>query len=156
MKLSLSAKRSTAMQNQANVPNWYDAEVHTSADIPALAESMSQQMAAAGFTDKDIFCFRLAVEEAIVNGINHGNQADPAKTVHVRYSITRAEAVVEVEDEGPGFNPQEIPDPLAPENIERPSGRGIFLMRFYMSSVKYNGRGNCVTLSRTNSTAGVC
>lgn len=154
MNLSLSStERFTPMQNQSQTASWQHTAIHSSAEIPSLAETMAKQMLAAGFTDKDVFCFRLAVEEAIVNGVNHGNRADPAKRVSVRHCISPAEAIVEVEDEGSGFNPEAVADPLAPENIERPSGRGIFLMRFYMSWIKYNPRGNCVTLCRANTAA---
>lgn len=148
-----ATERRDPMQNRSTQTPWQSVEVRVPTAIAVLSEDITEQMIAAGFTDKDIFCLRLAVEEAIVNGIKHGNGADPQKKVLVRYAVSFIEAVVEIEDEGTGFNPDSIPDPLSPENIEKPSGRGIFLMRFYMTSIRYNERGNCVTLCRANSAA---
>lgn len=144
-------ERRDAMQNRTLPTRWQHVEVRATAFIAAIADDIGTQMTEAGFTDKDIFCLRLAMEEAIVNAIKHGNRADPQKRVLVRYSVSVLEALVEVEDEGTGFDFDHIPDPLAPENIEKPSGRGIFLMRFYMTWVRFNERGNCVTLCRANS-----
>jgi serine/threonine-protein kinase RsbW len=76
----------------------------------------------------------VSVRESIVNAIRHGNKFDPAKHVHVRFAFVPAEAPefleVSVQDEGDGFDPDEIGDPLAPENILKSSGRGIFLRNF--------------------------
>ena len=101
-----------------------------------------------GYTGKDIFAVRLALGEAVLNAFRHGNCGDPAKVVRVRWLITPAEAVFEVEDEGSGFDPELVPDPIAGDNHKRISGRGLYLMRIYMSGVTYNQRGNCVTLFR--------
>ncbi|MCI0377553.1 MAG: ATP-binding protein [Gemmataceae bacterium] len=124
------------------------AEIRGSVDLNALLFRLLDEMARAGFTDKEQFGVRLALEEAIVNGIKHGNRDDPNKFVEVVYRVTSNEIIAEIEDQGPGFNPQALPNPLSPENIERPGGRGVFLMRHYMSSVEYNERGNRVTLSK--------
>lgn len=145
-----STERCNPMQDRT-IERWQHAEVHAPADVAPLAQKLGDELSRAGYTDKDAFCLRLAVEEAIINGIRHGNHLEPGKKVQVRYAISYSEAVVEIEDEGSGFDPNRIADPLAPENIEKPSGRGIFLMRFYMTWVKYNERGNCVTLCRCNS-----
>jgi CheY-like chemotaxis protein len=91
---------------------------------------------------------RLAMEEAIVNAVRHGNRDDPARRVRLRWHVNRERALVEVEDEGEGFDPQHLPDPCAPENLERPGGRGVLLMRSYTSWLRYNPRGNRVTLCR--------
>ncbi len=107
-----------------------------------------QEMAAAGFSEHEQFGVRLSLEEAIVNGIKHGNREDPAKFVELIFSVTGQQVHTEIEDQGPGFNPQILPDPLAPENLERPGGRGVFLMRHYMTTVHYNDRGNRVTLCK--------
>ncbi|MCI0640654.1 MAG: ATP-binding protein [Gemmataceae bacterium] len=124
------------------------AEIRGSVDLNALLFRLLDEMARAGFTDKEQFGVRLALEEAIVNGIKHGNRDDPNKFVEVVYRVTSSEIIAEIEDQGPGFNPQALPNPLSPENIERPGGRGVFLMRHYMSTVEYNERGNRVTLSK--------
>jgi serine/threonine-protein kinase RsbW len=100
------------------------------------------------YEDKEVFAIRLALDEAIVNAIKHGNQLDPSKRVSVRYRILSERFDVVVTDEGPGYDPQEIPDPLAAENLERPSGRGLFLMRHYMSEIIVHPPGNRLSLSK--------
>jgi serine/threonine-protein kinase RsbW len=65
--------------------------------------------------------------------------------------VTAERVLAEVEDEGPGVDPKSVPDPRDPENLERPGGRGLLLMRHYMSSVHYSGRGNVVTLCQYRS-----
>jgi serine/threonine-protein kinase RsbW len=95
-----------------------------------------------------VFCIKLALEEALVNAIKHGNQFDRSKKVHVSYRLLADRFEVAVSDDGPGFDPAEVPDPTAVENIERPCGRGLMLMRHYMSEVAYNSRGNGVTMCR--------
>jgi len=96
----------------------------------------------------DIFSIKLALEEALINAIKHGNQMDRAKKVHISYRITSDRFDVTVSDEGRGFDPAEVPDPTAVENLERPSGRGLMLMRHYMTEVRYNPLGNSVTMSK--------
>jgi serine/threonine-protein kinase RsbW len=100
------------------------------------------------YEDKEVFAIRLALDEAIVNAIKHGNQMDPTKRVHVRFRILTERFDVVITDEGPGYNPEEIPDPLAAENLERPSGRGLFLMRHYMSEIIVHPPGNRLSLSK--------
>jgi serine/threonine-protein kinase RsbW len=102
------------------------------------------------FQDNDLFAIKLALEEALVNAVKHGNKLDPEKTVKVHYRISDQRADVTIEDEGEGFNPAELPDPCAAENLERCCGRGILLMRAYMSSVVFNTRGNKVTMTKFN------
>ena len=123
-------------------------EVRNLADMNQIIARIIVEMAQAGYSEREQFGLRLSLEEAIVNGIKHGNREDPNKAVAVSYSVTPQQIVAEVEDEGPGFNPKHVPDPLAPENIERPGGRGVFLMRHYMSTVAFNERGNRVTLAK--------
>jgi serine/threonine-protein kinase RsbW len=115
-------------------------------DLQPVIERVVQRMAAQGFEDKDVFAMRLALEEAVVNALVHGNQGDPRKHVEVCMEIKWKEVVIQVQDQGEGFDPEDLPDPLAPENLERPCGRGVFLMRHYMTTVQYNEQGNCVTL----------
>ena len=98
------------------------------------------------FGDRDLFSIELALEEALVNAIKHGNQLDPDKRVFVRYEIAGDRFDIRIEDEGPGFNPCDVPDPTSPENLERPCGRGLLLIRNFMTDVQYHGRGNVVTM----------
>ena len=102
----------------------------------------------AGFPEKEIFAMHLALEEAIVNANKHGHQGDWTLPLAVHYCVSADGVVAQVEDQGPGFAPAEVADPLAPENLERASGRGLLLMRSYMSDVCHNERGNCVCLCK--------
>src|SRR5262245_46399561 len=100
------------------------------------------------FTEPEIFSIRLALEEAIVNAIKHGNQMDRSKLVRVAYRVEMERFDVMIVDEGPGFDPEDVPDPTSPENLERPCGRGLLLMRHYMSDIRYLGTGNTVLMSK--------
>jgi serine/threonine-protein kinase RsbW len=100
------------------------------------------------FGEREVFGIRLAVEEALVNAIKHGNQMDPSRKVRVAFQVSQEKFEVLIADEGEGFDPCDVPDPTAPENLERPCGRGIMLMRHYMTTVAYNERGNVVSMSK--------
>jgi serine/threonine-protein kinase RsbW len=92
----------------------------------------------AGLDDEAVHWFGMAVRECVTNAIVHGN-CDPSRVVSIEFTTTPAaepsELVVSVRDQGQGFDPSHLPDPLAPENILRTSGRGIFLMRQFMDDV---------------------
>lgn len=94
----------------------------------------------AGLDDDALHWVGVAVRESVVNAIKHGNQNDESKRVVVEFIAAPADApeelVIRVEDEGEGFEPEEIADPLAPENILKSSGRGIFLIRSFMDDVQ--------------------
>ena len=113
-----------------------------------LQEIIEKQLAQCHYEDKEIFGIRLAVEEAIVNAIKHGNQMDQRKNIHVSFRILPDRFEVGVTDEGPGYDPGDIPDPLADENLERPCGRGLFLMQYYMTQVVVHPPGNRLTMSK--------
>ena len=89
----------------------------------------------------------VATLEAVNNAITHGNKANPKMLVDVEIVVDNNEMKVTVTDEGPGFNPSSIPDPTAPENIEELSGRGVFLMTKLADSIKFNEKGNSVTMN---------
>lgn len=88
----------------------------------------------------------VAVTEAVNNAITHGNKRNPSKKVFVTCVCERDALVVTVKDEGKGFNPDAVPDPIHEDNLLRESGRGVFLMRQLMESVSYNKNGNEVTM----------
>ena len=99
----------------------------------------------------------LAVREAVANAIKHGNGSDPGKQVEVEVRVDAGEVEVAVRDEGPGFDPAAVADPLAPENLLRPGGRGIFYMRSLMDEVEYrfgSGGGTEVVLRKRIKAAG--
>ncbi len=104
-----------------------------------------------GFSERDVFGIRLSLEEAIVNAIKHGNKYDTSKVVRIAWKIHDGELFVEIEDQGAGFDPADVPDPTAPENLDRPSGRGLMLMRNFMDGVMYSERGNFVAMRKRRS-----
>jgi serine/threonine-protein kinase RsbW len=120
-------------------------------EVSEVVETVVVAMKGLGFEDKDLFAVRLALDEALVNALKHGNQHDPTKQAWLRYHLTREEVLMEVEDQGAGFDPAEVPDPLEPENLERACGRGLLLIRTYMSRVRHNPCGNCITMCRRRS-----
>jgi serine/threonine-protein kinase RsbW len=95
---------------------------------------------AAGLDEDSLHWVSVAVRECVVNAIKHGNQNDASKRVVVEFSPVPPEnpeeIVIRVEDEGEGFDPSGLADPLAPENILKSSGRGIFLIRSFMDEVQ--------------------
>ena len=95
-----------------------------------------------GYDEDALFAIRLCLEEALVNAFRHGNRLEPGLVVKFRASIGPEACEFEVQDEGEGFDPAGVPDPTADENLEIPSGRGIMLMRAYMSEVAYLDPGN--------------
>ncbi len=99
-----------------------------------------------GYGENAAFAVKLALEEALTNAFRHGNKCDPSKKITVRYLVTEERIEIEIYDEGEGFEPADVPDPTLPENIDRPHGRGIMLMRSYLDKVEYRGDGNAVRL----------
>jgi serine/threonine-protein kinase RsbW len=94
----------------------------------------------------------IAVREAVANAIKHGNRQDPEKEVEVELSVLDDEVIIRVQDEGEGFDPGEVADPLAPENLLKPNGRGIFYMRSFMDRIEYHHPaegGTVVTLRKS-------
>ena len=92
--------------------------------------------------DDCLFAIRLALEEALSNAIKHGNGLDPDKTVTVKFCVEPEKVELIITDQGEGFDPGAVPDPTTNDHIEKPSGRGIALIRAYMDEVAYNSRGN--------------
>lgn len=106
------------------------------------------------FPERDVFGVRLALEEALVNAIKHGNGMDPAKRVRIYCRIDAHRVLVEIEDEGAGFVLDLVPDPTEDENLEKPCGRGIMLMRAFLTKVEYNEAGNRVVLEKVRDSGG--
>lgn len=111
-----------------------------------VVEELLAQLTQNSWGEHDTFGVHLAIEEAMVNAIKHGNQDDPEKTVHVSCQVSPDEVRIEIQDEGEGFDPADVPDPTEEENLEVPSGRGLMLMRTFMTSVEYNDAGNQVIM----------
>lgn len=99
-----------------------------------------------GFDEKEVFAVRLALEEALVNAVKHGNEFDPAKTVKVVYTLKPEVFDIRITDQGAGFDPEQVPDPTDFDNLDRPCGRGVFLIKAYMSDVSYHDGGKTVAM----------
>ncbi len=122
--------------------------VHTTSEMARAIQQILAEMRILGFSEKEQFGTRLALEEAITNSIRHGHRGDTSKVVEIRFHLNPEKILIEIHDQGRGFDPDGLPDPLAPGNVERPGGRGVFLMRHYMTWVSFNEKGNCVTLCK--------
>ncbi len=99
---------------------------------------------------RDLFGVHLALEEALVNAIKHGNQSDPQKNVRIACRMSPRRVRIQVTDEGPGFDPASIPDPTDQAHLESPCGRGIMLMKSFMSRIEFSEAGNSVVLEKNH------
>lgn len=124
-------------------------------DIPSdttagreVLDELLERLAELGWSEDDVFAVHLSVEEALVNAIKHGNRFDPGKRVTVGCRLARTWLQIRIADEGEGFDPAEVPDPTAEENLELPSGRGLMLMRSFMTEVRFSERGNAVHMEK--------
>jgi serine/threonine-protein kinase RsbW len=111
-----------------------------------VQEDIERSLKKHRFDERDIFSVKLAVEEALVNAIKHGNRMDRAKKIRICYCVTPDRLEIDIADEGPGFDPNDVPDPMAIENLERPCGRGLLLIRHYMNEVIFHPPGNRLTM----------
>jgi serine/threonine-protein kinase RsbW len=102
-----------------------------------------------GWEGRDLFGVELALEESLSNAIRHGNRLDESKRVLFECKASPQRFWLKVRDQGPGFRPDAVPDCTAEDNLECPGGRGLALMKAYMTHVEYNARGNCVTMEKT-------
>ena len=118
----------------------------TSSAVTSVREEILSKLKAHNFSEEDIFAVHLALEEAFINAVRHGHKMDATRGVKIDYSVTPDKVEVTVTDEGEGFDPEAVPDPRFGENLYKPEGRGLFLMRSYMDVVKFNERGNSVCM----------
>jgi serine/threonine-protein kinase RsbW len=115
-------------------------DIHSTFEMLDFVQVVSDHIGRmAGLDDDALHWVSVAVRESVINAIKHGNQNDASKHVHVDFTPLDQESprglAIRVRDEGRGFDPEELPDPLAPENLLRSSGRGIFLIRNFMDEV---------------------
>jgi serine/threonine-protein kinase RsbW len=115
-------------------------QIHSNFDMLDFVQMVSDRMGQlAGMDDDTIHWIGVAVRESVINAIKHGNREDLEKLVTVEFTFAPpadpGELVVRVVDQGEGFEPEEVADPLAPENLLKSSGRGIFFMRSFMDDV---------------------
>jgi serine/threonine-protein kinase RsbW len=111
-----------------------------------VLEYLQERVAKLGLIKPERSNLFVALDEAFVNAVKHGNKNDPGKLVRITAELTPNEASFTVEDEGEGFDIREIPDPCDPANLFRTSGRGVLLIYNIMDEVEYNAQGNRVRM----------
>jgi len=137
--------------------SWAYKSVVVAGGISALEDICRRLLAEAAENDFDaeeIFAIHLALEEAFLNAVKHGNKENTNKEVKIEYLITPGKFDVSIADDGNGFAPDAVPDPRCEENLYKPSGRGMLLMRSFMDVVEYNEVGNCVHMVKYKAGAG--
>lgn len=112
--------------------------------IGKVCNQLLDELRAKNFTGEDIFAIHLALEEALINAVKHGNKFDPSKKINLNYIVSDEKFEITVTDQGSGFTPGTLPDPRVEENLYKPSGRGVLLMRSYMDVIEFNETGNTV------------
>ena len=108
--------------------------------VGAAAAAIAEFISRSGISDEAAFGIDMAVREAVTNAVLHGNRQDDNKTVDIVLKSSPDAVEISVHDQGPGFNPEDVPDPTAKENILKTSGRGIFFMRTFMDEVDWTIR----------------
>jgi len=112
-----------------------------------------EEIERSGFDADSQFAIKLAIEEAIINAIKHGNRLDRSKKVQIEWRITPESAEFIVEDQGSGFKRVSVPNPTDETNLEKLTGRGILLMEAYMSEVEWSQGGRRIRLVKHNDAA---
>src|SRR5688572_18331751 len=115
-------------------------EIHSTIEALDLVQAITEHIARrVGFDEDSLHWTTMAVRESVVNAITHGNASDPAKIVFIDYTATPelepADLIVSVRDQGSGFDPETVKNPLTAENVLSASGRGVFLIRQFMDDV---------------------
>jgi serine/threonine-protein kinase RsbW len=120
----------------------------TLASVNKAEQAAGEVAAKSGFDEDDSGRIAMAVREATVNAVLHGNRYDPSKRVTISFESTPEALTVTVRDEGEGLDPAKLPNPLAPENLLKESGRGIFLIRTFMDEIHFRtmSPGNEITM----------
>ena len=134
-----------------STPDQHEFEMVIASDMKAavaIRDRILGLLESNNYSERDVFCVRLALEEALINAVKHGNRLDPQKTVRIGCSVCTRLARIEIEDGGTGFCPADVPDPTQNGNLERPGGRGVLLMRSMMNSVEFSERGNLVVMEK--------
>jgi anti-sigma regulatory factor (Ser/Thr protein kinase) len=129
---------------------WKRLEIHKLSEVAPVVKEVEAEMKGLGYPRKDTFAVGLAILEATANAVRHGHHGDSRRTVLLNYHVGSTEILIEVADEGFGFNPYLVPNPME-EDARRASGRGLFLLRVYMTWIRFNQRGNRITLCKRRS-----
>lgn len=111
-----------------------------------VRELVADRLRQSGYDEREILDILQALEEAVVNAIKHGNQCDHRKRLRIAFCVGNDCFEVCVQDEGKGFDPERVPNPLDIQRLELPCGRGLLMMRHFMSEVRHLSPGNAVVM----------
>jgi serine/threonine-protein kinase RsbW len=145
--------RKRAPRNSASVGNHRPLKFEIHSDLSEGHEVQKRIIAGIeklGFDQESTFAIKLALEEALINAIKHGNKRDRKKKIHIEVRVTPKRAEIMIEDEGPGFRRADVPDPTAEENLCKCTGRGILLMENFMDQVQWSHGGRRVKMVKKN------
>lgn len=140
---------SSSPPSESRPPEPYRRRIVVDGALAGFGEFESDLDAAlerSGYAAAERFAVRLALEEGVANAINHGNRGRTGRKVVVECGVDAEQVLVAIEDEGEGFDPAVVPDPTEEANLEIPSGRGLMLMRAYMTEVRHVPPGNRVEM----------
>jgi serine/threonine-protein kinase RsbW len=143
----------SAAEEVKTIKKWcFDKKISSDPDNCArVIKVLLDQLDSLQWENRDTFGIHMAVEEAVMNAICHGNDSDPQKHVHILMEICDKRFYARITDEGNGFDPDNIPDPTLEENLEKISGRGVMLMKSFVDRVTYNTVGNSVEMEKHRS-----
>lgn len=118
-----------------------------------LITTIREKLVELGWDECEVFKIHLALEEAVMNAIKHGNELDPNKKVSIECKVDGEQFHIEITDEGTGFDRSQVPDPTLEENLLKETGRGLMLIEKYMSDVEYVGDGNRIRMFKKNNSS---
>lgn len=118
-----------------------------------MIDAVLEQLESFGWSSRDIFAVEMALEEGFINAVSHGNRGDANKKVHYAETLAPDRVRFRIRDEGEGFNPDLVPDPTVLENLAVASGRGVHLIRGFMTAIEYNDDGTILQMEKRRSTA---
>lgn len=114
------------------------------ANASAVMTELRQHLKRLDWPEDNKFAILISMEEALMNAVKHGNQYDESKFVDLRIDLDRDDFYARIADEGTGFDPAEVPDPCEDCNLDKPSGRGVALIKNFVDHVAYNELGNVI------------
>jgi serine/threonine-protein kinase RsbW len=136
-----------------------EAQIHKSVVVPGTAldtrkvcEQILSRIREYNYSQNDIFAIHLALEEAFINAVKHGNKMDPSKNIKIEYTIMPDKVDISITDQGRGFDTEKLPDPRLDENLYKTNGRGLFLIRSYMTKTEFNKTGNRIRMIKYKDT----
>lgn len=143
------AGRGEAKGAGGNNPATYEFDIRSDfAEARPIQEQILADVLARRYSDNDVFAIKLALEEALINAIKHGNKLDPAKRVKVLARVSDDMVDITIRDQGAGFKRENVPDPTLEENLEKNCGRGILLIEAYMTTASWSDLGRCLHMTK--------